>query len=275
MTAPQSPHSADCDPGGAQQWPSPQGAPYQSAPAQGAPYQYGLAGGAPVQQGARPGAFASPRARACAGTILVVEACLLLNQFVPWNFEDLSLFGATLLHWATWLWVALRVVLIVLAAVFLARRGSAVRYALVGAYLVVALLLAPLSQVYFGADWYQVFLPPPVELEAPVFIRAMVLWVLNMVGIVCAICLAVPCARPSGAVPVYGAMASYGSAGGQFPPPGQGAYPVSAQGIGQYSGGVPGFQSPGAGQYPGGAPGFQSPGGGEYPPRAPHAPQQQ
>lgn len=259
MTAPQGPYSADLNSGGAQQSSVPQGAPYQFAPPQGAPRQFDPPQGAPVQQGARPGGFASPRARACAGTILVVEACLLLNQFVPWNFEDLSLFGATLLHWATWLWVALRVVLIVLAAVFLARRGSAVRYALVGAYLVVALLLAPLNQVYFGGDWYQVFLPPPAELDAYFFIRAMVLWVLNMVGIACAICLAVPDGRPSGAVPAHGAMAPYGSTGGQFPPPGQGAYPVPAQGFGQH---------------PGGGQGFQSPGGGQYPPRTPQGPQE-
>lgn len=274
MTAPQGPYSADLNSGGARQSSVPQGAPYQFAPPQGAPRQFDPPQGAPVQQGARPGAFASPRARACAGTILVVEACLLLNQFVPWNFEDLSLFGATLLHWATWLWVALRAVLIVLAAVFLARRGSAVRYALVGAYLVVALLLAPLNQVYFGGDWYQVFLPPPAELDAYFFIRAMVLWVLNMVGIACAICLAVPDGRPSGAVPAHGAMAPYGSTGGQFPPPGQGAYPVPAQGFGQHPGGGQGFQSPSGGQYPGGAQGFQSPGGGQYPPRTPQGPQE-
>ncbi len=274
MTAPQGPYSADLNSGGARQSSVPQGAPYQFAPPQGAPRQFDPPQGAPVQQGARPGGFASPRARACAGTILVVEACLLLNQFVPWNFEDLSLFGATLLHWATWLWVALRVVLIVLAAVFLARRGSAVRYALVGAYLVVALLLAPLNQVYFGGDWYQVFLPPPAELDAYFFIRAMVLWVLNMVGIACAICLAVPDGRPSGAVPAHGAMAPYGSTGGQFPPPGQGAYPVPAQGFGQHPGGGQGFQSPSGGQYPGGAQGFQSPGGGQYPPRTPQGPQE-
>lgn len=255
MTAPQGPYSADLNSGGAQQSSVPQGAPYQFAPPQGAPrqfdppqgapYQYGLAApGAPVQQSARPGAFASPRARACAGTILVVEACLLLNQFVPWNFEDLSLFGATLLHWATWLWVALRAVLIVLAAVFLARRGSAVRYALVGAYLVVALLLAPLNQVYFGGDWYQVFLPPPAELDAYFFIRAMVLWVLNMVGIACAICLAVPDGRPSGAVPAHGAMAPYGSTGGQFPPARAGRLSCAGSGLRPAPGWGPGLPVP-------------------------------
>ena len=74
----------------------------------------------------------------------------------------------------------------------------------------------------------------------------MVLWVLNMVGIACAICLAVPDGRPSGAVPAHGAMAPYGSTGGQFPPPGQGAYPVPAQGFGQHPGGGQGFQSPAA-----------------------------
>ena len=88
-------------------------------------------------------------------------------------------------------------------------------------------------------------------------------------------------------------MAPYGSTGGQFPPPGQGAYPVSAQGFGQHPGEAQGFQSPGGGQYAGGpqspgaqgfqspggpqspgAQGFQSPGGGQYPPRTPQVPQE-
>lgn len=281
MTAPQGPYSADLNSGGAQQPPIPPGASYQSALPQGVPYQYGLAApGAPVQQGARPGVFASRRARVCARVLLCLQFCFILNRFIPWDFSYLELYYIALVNWTTWFWTVFNVVMIVLAATFLARHGSAARYTLAGCLLVETFVLAPVIQSFLGGDWYTGFLPPQFDYVASsLYWRAMVVWVLSWIGVVCAICLAVPDGCPSAAMPAYGAMAPYGSPGGQFPQHAQGGYPVSAQGLGQSPGGAQGFQSPGGGQYAGGpqssgAQGFQSPGSGQHPPRTSQGPQE-
>lgn len=272
MTAPQGPYSADLNSGGAQQSSIPPGTPYQPAPPQGGPYQYGQAApGVPVQQGARPGAFTSRRARVCARVLLCLQFCFILNRFIPWDFSYLELYYIALVNWTTWFWTVFNVVMIVLAATFLARHGSVARYTLAGCLLVETFVLAPVIQTLLGEDWYTGFLPPQLDyVFSSLYWRAMVVWVLSWIGVVCAICLAVPDGRPSAAMPAYGAMAPYGSPGGQFPQPAQGGYPVSAQGL---------DQSPGGAQYTGGpqssgAQGFQSPGGGQQPPRTSQGPQE-
>ena len=144
-----------------------------SGAAQGGPYQGGAQPMPAPQAWGQPGPYAaapspkrpplSTRVRVCLRLELILSVIALVNQFIPYFFDDLSIFFERFT--SVWFYesVIMYIVAIVLSAVALQKRSNAVRYALVGVVLVSFLLIDPVLAVLEGGRWYWLFMPPTLD----------------------------------------------------------------------------------------------------------------
>ena len=222
-----------------------------SGAAQGVPYQGGAQPMPTPQAWGQPGPYAmarptrpqlSTRVRVCLRLELILWVIALVNQFIPYFFDDLSIYFERFT--SPWFYesVIMYIVAIVLSAVALKNRSNAVRYALVGVVLVSFLLIDPVLAVLEGGRWYWLFMPP--TLDPSVFgdvwyasllvVRMVLIWLIVRSGLIIAIVLAVPDRRPSASAPVgapFGAPVGYyphGTAPAQPAPPQGASMQVSA-----------------------------------------------
>lgn len=234
-----------------------------------APQAWGQPGPYPMARPARP--QLSTRVRLCLRLELVLSVIALVNKFIPYLFDDLSIYFERFTDIWFYESVITYIVVIVLSAVALRGRSKAVRYALVGVVLVSFLLLDPVLAVLEGGTWYWLFLPP--TLDPSVFgdhwyasllvVRGVLIWLIVRSILIIAIVLAVPDRRPSAPAPVGGPLVAapmqggYPAPGGAVPP--HGVNPVAPQGM--WSAPAQGVVSaPAAAPAP--APGIPQPGAG-------------
>ena len=278
MSNPHIPNPSPTPPGGAG-WSTPvpgqfagaaQGVPYQGGgQPMPAPQAWGAPGPYPMARPARP--QLSTRVRLCLRLELVLSVIALVNKFIPYLFDDLSIYFERFTDIWFYESVITYIVVIVLSAVALRGRSKAVRYALVGVVLVSFLLLDPVLAVLEGGTWYWLFLPP--TLDPSVFgdhwyasllvVRGVLIWLIVRSILIIAIVLAVPDRRPSAPAPVGGPLVAapmqggYPAPGGAVPP--HGVNPVAPQGM--WSAPAQGVVSaPAAAPAP--APGIPQPGAG-------------
>ena len=260
MSNPHIPNPSPTPPGGAG-WSTPvpgqfagaaQGVPYQGGgQPMPAPQAWGAPGPYPMARPARP--QLSTRVRVCLRLELVLSVIALVNKFIPYLFDDLSIYFERFTDIWFYESVITYIVVIVLSAVALRGRSKAVRYALVGVVLVSFLLLDPVLAVLEGGTWYWLFLPP--TLDPSVFgdywyasllvVRGVLIWLIVRSILIIAIVLAVPDRRPSPPAPVGGPFVAAPMQGG-YPAPGSavpphGVNPVAPQGMwpAAAQGGVP------------------------------------
>ena len=177
----------------------------------------------------------STRVRVCLRLELVLWVIALVNQFIPYFFDDLSIYFERFT--SVWFYesVIMNIVAIVLSAVALQKRSKAVRYALVGVVLVSFLLIDPVLAVLEGGRWYWPFMPPTLDPSvfgdvwyAPLLVvRMVMIWLIVRSGLIIAIVLAVPDRRPSASAPVG---APFGAPVGYYPHAAAPAQPASPQG---------------------------------------------
>ena len=216
-----------------------------SGAAQGIPYQGGAqpmpapqAWGQPSPYAAAPSPKRPPlstRVRVCLRLELILWVIALVNQFIPYFFDDLSIYFERFT--SVWFYesVIMYIVAIVLSAVALQKRSKAVRYALVGVVLVSFLLIDPVFAVLEGGRWYWQFMPPTLDPSvfgdvwyAPLLVvRMVMIWLIVRSGLIIAIVLAVPDRRSSASAPVG---APFGAPVGYYPHAAAPAQPASPQG---------------------------------------------
>lgn len=211
-----------------------------SGAAQGIPYQGGAQPMPAPQAWGQPGPYAaaprpkrpplSTRVRVCLRLELILSVIALVNLFIPYLFDDLSIYFERFT--SVWFYesVISYIMTIVLSAVALRGRSKAVRYAMVGVVLVSFLLLDPVLALLEGGTWYWLFLPPTLDPSifgdvwyAPLLVvRGVLIWLIVRSGLIIAIVLAVPDRRPSASAPVG---APFGAPVGYYP---QGMAPAQA-----------------------------------------------
>ena len=216
-----------------------------SGAAQGIPYQGGAqpmpapqAWGQPSPYAAAPSPKRPPlstRVRVCLRLELILWVIALVNQFIPYFFDDLSIYFERFT--SVWFYesVIMYIVAIVLSAVALQKRSKAVRYALVGVVVVSFLLIDPVFAVLEGGRWYWQFMPPTLDPSvfgdvwyAPLLVvRMVMIWLIVRSGLIIAIVLAVPDRRSSASAPVG---APFGAPVGYYPHAAAPAQPASPQG---------------------------------------------
>ena len=186
----------------------------------------------------------STRVRVCLRLELILSVIALVNQFIPYFFDDLSIFFERFT--SVWFYesVIMYIVAIVLSAVALQKRSNAVRYALVGVVLVSFLLIDPVLAVLEGGRWYWLFMPP--TLDPSVFgdvwyasllvVRMVLIWMIVRSIVIIAIVLAVPDRRPSASTPVG---APFGAPVGYYPHAAAPAQPAPPQGASMHVSATP------------------------------------
>ena len=177
----------------------------------------------------------STRVRVCLRLELILWVIALVNQFIPYFFDDLSIYFERFT--SVWFYevVITYIVAIVLSAVALQKRSKAVRYALVGVVVVSFLLIDPVLAVLEGGRWYWPFMPPTLDPSvfgdvwyAPLLVvRMVMIWLIVRSGLIVAIVLAVPDRRSSASAPVG---APFGAPVGYYPHAAAPAQPASPQG---------------------------------------------
>lgn len=250
MSNPHIPNPSPVPPGGAG-WSAP--APGQfSGPVPGIPYQgggqpvpapqaWGQPGPYPMARPARP--QLSTRVRVCLRLELILWVIALVNIFIPYFFDDLSLYLLRFTDIWFYQWFFIYAVLIALSAIALVGRNAVVRYVLVGVVLVSFLLIDPVLSVAQGGQWYALFTPPTLDpslygdhwYASLLVVRVLVIWLIVRTGIVTALVLAVPDRRPSAPAPVGAPFVAAPMQGG-YPAPGgavlpHGVNPVAPQGM--------------------------------------------
>lgn len=217
-----------------------------SGAAQGIPYQGGAQPMPAPQAWGQSGPYAaapspkcpplSTRVRVCLRLELILSVIALVNLFIPYLFDDLSIYFERFT--SVWFYesVISYIMTIVLSAVALQKRSKAVRYAMVGVVLVSFLLMDLVPALLEGGTWYWLFMPP--TLDPSVFgdhwyasllvVRMVLIWRIVRSGLIIAIVLAVPDRRPSASTPVG---APFGAPVGYYPhaaAPAQSASPRGA-----------------------------------------------
>ena len=250
MSNPHIPNSSPVPPGGAG-WSAPApgqfSGPVPGIPNQGggqlmpAPQAWGQPGPYPMARPARP--QLSTRVRVCLRLELILWVIALVNVFIPYFFDDLSLYLLRFTDIWFYQWFFIYAVLIALSAIALVGRNAVVRYVLVGVVLVFFLLINPVLSVAQGGQWYALFTPPTLDPSvygddwsaSLLLFRSLVIWLIVRTGIVTAIVLAVPDRRPSAPAPVGAPFVAAPMQGG-YPAPGgavlpHGMNPVAPQGM--------------------------------------------
>lgn len=177
----------------------------------------------------------STRVRVCLRLELILSVIALVNLFIPYLFDDLSIYFERFT--SIWFYesVISYIMTIVLSAVALRGRSKAVRYAMVGVVLVSFLVMDPVLAVLEGGTWYWLFLPPTLDpsifgdhwYASLLVVRGVLIWLIVRSGLIIAIVLAVPDRRPSASTPVG---APFGVPVGYYPHAAAPAQPVSPQG---------------------------------------------
>lgn len=172
----------------------------------------------------------STRVRVCLRLELILSVIALVNLFIPYLFDDLSIYFERFT--SIWFYesVISYIMTIVLSAVALRGRSKAVRYAMVGVVLVSFLVMDPVLAVLEGGTWYWLFLPPTLDpsifgdhwYASLLVVRGVLIWLIVRSGLIIAIVLAVPDRRPSASTPVG---APFGVPVGYYP---QGMAPAQA-----------------------------------------------
>lgn len=211
-----------------------------SGAAQGIPYQGGAQPMPTPQAWGQPGPYAaaprpkrpplSTRVRVYLRLELILSVIALVNLFIPYLFDDLSIYFERFT--SIWFYesVISYIMTIVLSAVALRGRSKAVRYAMVGVVLVSFLVMDPVLAVLEGGTWYWLFLPPTLDpsifgdhwYASLLVVRGVLIWLIVRSGLIIAIVLAVPDRRPSASTPVG---APFGVPVGYYP---QGMAPAQA-----------------------------------------------
>lgn len=178
-------------PTGAPSLPAPTVAPVMVAPAAD-PY-----GAAPLHVGAvssvRPSR--SMRGRIAAWTVLVYESIFLLNVLIPYEHE---LYFMKFSMPMFWFWRVLNIVVIVLAVLYLRKGAVVLRYVAACIILVGFFVITPVRLLSLDVAWYYAFVPDIGSHESSLqVLRVLGLWLLEWVGVVAAILLAIPDFKPA------------------------------------------------------------------------------
>ena len=207
MTLPNNPFSAPSgvpqpsrEPAEASSLPAPTGVPSLSAPTV-APVMVAPAadpfGAAPLHAGAvnsaRPSR--SVRGRIAAWMVLVYESIFLLNVLIPYEHE---LYFMKFSMPMFWFWRVLNIVVIVLAVLYLRKGAVVLRYVAACIILVGFFVITPVRYLSLDVAWYYAFVPDIGSHESSLqVLRVLGLWMLEWVGVVAAILLAIPDFKPA------------------------------------------------------------------------------
>lgn len=193
-------------PTGAPSLPAPTVAPVMVAPAAD-PY-----GAAPLHTGAVSSArpSLSMRGRIAAWMVLVCQSIFLLNVFIPYEHE---LYFMKFSMPMFWFWRVVNIAVIVLAVLYLRKGAVVLRYVAACIILVGFFVITPVRLLSLDVAWYYAFVPDIGSHESSLqVLRVLGLWLLEWVGVVAAILLAIPDFKPapspyamSPAVPAAGA----------------------------------------------------------------------
>ena len=212
--------------------PVPTGAPVMVAPAAD-PY-----GAAPLHVGAvssvRPSR--SMRGRIAAWTVLVYESIFLLNVLIPYEHE---LYFMKFSMPMFWFWRVLNIVVIVLAVLYLRKGAVVLRYVAACIILVGFFVITPVRLLSLDVAWYYAFVPDIGSHESSLqVLRVLGLWLLEWVGVVAAILLAIPDFKPapspyamSAPVPAAGAAPAGYAASPSMTPEASGVQATNASGF--------------------------------------------
>lgn len=219
-------------PTGAPSLPAPTVAPVMVAPAAD-PY-----GAAPLHVGAvssvRPSR--SMRGRIAAWTVLVYESIFLLNVLIPYEHE---LYFMKFSMPMFWFWRVLNIVVIVLAVLYLRKGAVVLRYVAACIILVGFFVITPVRLLSLDVAWYYAFVPDIGSHESSLqVLRVLGLWLLEWVGVVAAILLAIPDFKPapspyamSAPVPAAGAAPAGYAASPSMTPEASGVQATNASGF--------------------------------------------
>ena len=221
--------------------PAPTGAPSLAAPT-GAPVMVAPAadpfGAAPLHVGAvssvRPSR--SMRGRIAAWTVLVYESIFLLNVLIPYEHE---LYFMKFSMPMFWFWRVLNIVVIVLAVLYLRKGAVVLRYVAACIILVGFFVITPVRLLSLDVAWYYAFVPDIGSHESSLqVLRVLGLWLLEWVGVVAAILLAIPDFKPapspyamSAPVPAAGAAPAGYAASPSMTPEASGVQATNASGF--------------------------------------------
>lgn len=178
-------------PAGTSSLPAPMSAPVMVAPAAD-PF-----GAAPLHAGAvnsaRPSR--SVRGRIAAWMVLVYESIFLLNVLIPYEHE---LYFMKFSMPMFWFWRVLNIVVIVLAVLYLRMGAVVLRYVAACIILVGFFVITPVRYLSLDVAWYYAFVPDIGSHESSLqVLRVLGLWLLEWVGVVAAILLAIPDFKPA------------------------------------------------------------------------------
>lgn len=198
MTLPNNPFSAPSGvpqpseaPEGASSLPAPTGAPVMVAPTAD-PF-----GAAPLHTGAVSSArpSRSVRGHIAAWMVLVYESIFLLNVLIPYEHE---LYFMKFSMPMFWFWRVLNIVVIVLAVLYLRKGAVVLRYVAACIILVGFFVITPVRYLSLDVAWYHAFVPDIGSDESSLqVLRVLGLWLLEWVGVVAAILLAIPDFKPA------------------------------------------------------------------------------
>ena len=166
--------------------PVPTGAPVMVAPAAD-PY-----GAAPLHTGAVSSArpSLSMRGRIAAWMVLVCQSIFLLNVFIPYEHE---LYFMKFSMPMFWFWRVVNIAVIVLAVLYLRKGAVVLRYVAACIILVGFFVITPVRLLSLDVAWYYAFVPDIGSHESSLqVLRVLGLWLLEWVGVVAAILLAIP-----------------------------------------------------------------------------------
>lgn len=219
-------------PTGAPSLPAPTVAPVMVAPAAD-PY-----GAAPLHTGAVSSArpSRSMRGRIAAWTVLVYESIFLLNVLIPYEHE---LYFMKFSMPMFWFWRVLNIVVIVLAVLYLRKGAVVLRYVAACIILVGFFVITPVRLLSLDVAWYYAFVPDIGSHESSLqVLRVLGLWLLEWVGVVAAILLAIPDFKPapspyamSAPVPAAGAAPAGYAASPSMTPEASGVQATNASGF--------------------------------------------
>lgn len=178
-------------PAGTSSLPAPMSAPVMVAPIAD-PY-----GAAPLYAGPSNTARSSlsMRGRIAAWMVLVYESIFLLNVLIPYEHE---LYFMKFSMPMFWFWRVLNIVVIVLAVLYLRKGAVVLRYVAACIILVGFFVITPVRYLSLDVAWYYAFVPDIGSHESSLqVLRVLGLWLLEWVGVVAAILLAIPDFKPA------------------------------------------------------------------------------
>ena len=181
-------------PAGTSSLPAPMSAPVMVAPIAD-PY-----GAAPLYAGPSNTARSSlsMRGRIAAWTIIILQGISLVNGFIPYHFDHLDDYVSQFSNPLFWLWRLIDIVVITLAVLYLRKGAVVLRYVAACIILVGFFVITPVRYLSLDVAWYYAFVPDIGSHESSLqVLRVLGLWLLEWVGVVAAILLAIPDFKPA------------------------------------------------------------------------------